>query len=149
MSHRYGVPPANVKQCGPIPNSVKHRVMSLNFLAKVYASGCQVSLHIHVITTLCARGFMVCCAAAETKKDKVFAQGLNILSVEWYGSLGDFIAQHSPSQKISHHQLSIRLKLHKALLSYFEYLLSLNIKKAGVEVLKYGPIATYYLVCFI
>lgn len=89
------------------------------------------------------------CAVAETKKDKVFAQGFDIPSIERYGPLGVFLTPHSSVQKIGHHRLSIRLELRKALLGFSEDFLSLDIKKAGVEVLKYGPIAIWYLVGFV
>ena len=89
------------------------------------------------------------CAVVKMKKDKVFAQGFHIPSIERYGSLGVFLAPHGSVQKIGHHRLSIRLKLREALLGFFEDFLSLDIKKAGVEVLRYGPIATWYPVCFV
>ena len=43
------------------------------------------------------------CAVAETKKDKVFAQGFDIPSIERYGFLGVFLTPHSSVQKVGHH----------------------------------------------
>ncbi|EDR11375.1 uncharacterized protein LACBIDRAFT_323903 [Laccaria bicolor S238N-H82] len=74
-----------------------------------------------------------------------FLKGDNHLAV------GCAVAETNSVQNIGHHRPSIRLKLRKALLGFFEDFLGLDIKKARVEVFKYGPMhmATWYLVCFV